>query len=137
MQSAMMANFSVEVDEPPYAGPGLNPSLKPRNTRQRSQCGNCRSGKDFARILTWSKEMPTATLTTKGQVTIPKSVRDLLRIEAGDQIDFFVTEQGDVYVRGLSVDVRELRGMLKRNRQHPVSVDDMNAAILREHSRKR
>jgi AbrB family looped-hinge helix DNA binding protein len=81
--------------------------------------------------------MPTATLTTKGQVTIPKSVRDLLRIEAGDQIDFFVTDQGDVYVRGLSADVRELRGMLKRNRRRSVSVDEMNAAILREHSRKR
>jgi AbrB family looped-hinge helix DNA binding protein len=81
--------------------------------------------------------MPTATLTTKGQVTIPKSVRDLLRIEAGDQIDFFVTDQGDVFVRGLSVDVRELRGLLKRNRRRSVSVDEMNAAILREHSRKR
>ncbi|MEA2238697.1 MAG: antitoxin PrlF [Thermoanaerobaculia bacterium] len=81
--------------------------------------------------------MPTATLTTKGQVTIPKSVRDLLRIEAGDQIDFLVTEQGDVYVRGLNVDVRELRGMLKKNRRSSVSVDEMNAAILREHSRKR
>jgi antitoxin PrlF len=81
--------------------------------------------------------MPTATLTTKGQVTIPKSVRDLLRIEAGDQIDFFVTDQGDVFVRGLSADVRELRGMLKRNRRDSVSVDEMNAAILREHARKR
>jgi AbrB family looped-hinge helix DNA binding protein len=82
--------------------------------------------------------MPTATLTTKGQVTIPKSVRDLLRIEAGDQIDFLVTDQGDVFVRGLSVDVRELRGLLKRNRRRrSVSVDDMNAAILREHARKR
>ncbi|MEA2163783.1 MAG: antitoxin PrlF [Thermoanaerobaculia bacterium] len=81
--------------------------------------------------------MPTATLTTKGQVTIPKSVRDLLRIEAGDQIDFFVTDQGDVFVRGLGGDVRELRGLLKRNRRRSVSVDEMNAAILREHSRKR
>ncbi len=81
--------------------------------------------------------MPTATLTTKGQVTIPKSVRDLLRIEAGDQIDFFVSDQGDVFVRGLTVDVRELRGLLKRNRRRSVSVDEMNAAILREHSRKR
>ena len=81
--------------------------------------------------------MPTATLTTKGQVTIPKSVRDLLRVEAGDQIDFFVSDQGDVFVRGLNADVRELRGLLKRNRRRSVSVDEMNAAILREHSRKR
>lgn len=81
--------------------------------------------------------MPTATLTTKGQVTIPKSVRDLLRIEAGDQIDFCVTDHGEVVVRGVSADVRELRGLLKRNRRRSVSLDEMNAAILREHSMKR
>ena len=81
--------------------------------------------------------MPTATVTTKGQVTIPKSVRDLLRIEAGDQVDFVVTDDGDVLVRGVSVDVLELRGMLKRDRRRGVSVDEMNAAILRQHARKR
>jgi AbrB family looped-hinge helix DNA binding protein len=81
--------------------------------------------------------MPTATVTTKGQVTIPKSVRDLLRIEAGDQVDFVVTDDGDVLVRGVGVDVLELRGLLKRDRRRGVSVDEMNAAILRQHARKR
>jgi antitoxin PrlF len=81
--------------------------------------------------------MPTATLTTKGQVTIPKNVREHLRIDAGDQIDFVVTERGDVLVRGVSLDVRELRGLLKRPGRRGVSVDEMNAAILRQHARKR
>ena len=81
--------------------------------------------------------MPTATVTTRGQVTIPKSVRDLLHIEAGDQVDFVVTDDGDVLVRGVSLDVRELRGMLKRGRRRGVTVDEMNAAILRQHARKR
>lgn len=80
--------------------------------------------------------MPIATVTTKGQVTIPKSVRELLQVGAGDQVDFVVTDQGDVLVRSVSVDIRELRGMLKRPGRRSVSVDEMNAAILR-HAGKR
>ncbi len=81
--------------------------------------------------------MPTATMTSKGQVTIPRAVRDLLRVDAGDQIDFVVTDRGDVMVRGVSVDVRELRGLLKRPRRRAVTVEEMNKAILRQHARKR
>jgi AbrB family looped-hinge helix DNA binding protein len=80
--------------------------------------------------------MAIATLTTKGQVTIPKSVRELLHVGAGDQVDFVVTDQGDVVVRSVSVDIRGLRGMLKRPGRRRVSVDEMNAAILR-HAGKR
>ncbi len=42
--------------------------------------------------------MPT-TVTTKGQVTIPKPVRDFLRIEAGTAVDFLVGEDGRVTLR--------------------------------------
>lgn len=81
--------------------------------------------------------MPTATMTSKGQVTIPRAVRDLLRVDAGDQIDFVVTDRGDVMVRAVSGDVRELRGLLKRPRRRAVTVEEMNKAILRQHARKR
>jgi len=81
--------------------------------------------------------MPTATVTSKGQVTIPKSVRDVLHIDAGDQVDFVVNDRGDVIVRTVNLDVRELRGILKRGRRRSVSIEEMNAAILRQHARKR
>jgi AbrB family looped-hinge helix DNA binding protein len=81
--------------------------------------------------------MPTATVTSKGQVTIPKAVREILRVDTGDQVDFVLTERGDVIVRGVSLDVRELRGLLKRPGRRAVSVDGMNAAILHRHARKR
>ncbi len=81
--------------------------------------------------------MPTATVTSKGQITIPKQVRELLRVEAGDQVDFTLNERGDVVVRSANADVRELRGFLKRSRRRPVRVEAMDAAILREHARKR
>ena len=39
------------------------------------------------------------TVTSKGQVTIPKKVRDLLGIEAGSAVDFELTPSGDVVLR--------------------------------------
>ncbi len=81
--------------------------------------------------------MPTATVTSKGQVTIPKAVRDLMHIDAGDQIDFVVTDHGDVFLRSVSLDIRALRGLLRRPRRTNVSVEEMNTAILRQHARKR
>jgi AbrB family looped-hinge helix DNA binding protein len=80
--------------------------------------------------------MPTATVTSKGQVTIPKAVRDALRIDTGDQVDFVLTDRGDVVVRGVSIDIRELKGLLKRRRRRAVTVAEMNKAIVRRHSRK-
>ncbi len=38
------------------------------------------------------------TLTSKGQVTIPKPIRDLLGLQAGSPVDFQVTEEGKVLV---------------------------------------
>lgn len=81
--------------------------------------------------------MPFATLTSKGQLTLPKAVRDLLHVDTGDQVDFVVNEDGDVIVRPVGLDVTELKGLLQRRRKRPVSVRSMNAAILRQHSRKR
>lgn len=81
--------------------------------------------------------MPTATVTSKGQITLPKAVRELLRVDTGDQVDFVVNERGEVIVRPLSLDITALRGLLRRPRKRSVSVEAMNSAILRQHSRKR
>ncbi|MEA2336076.1 MAG: antitoxin PrlF [Thermoanaerobaculia bacterium] len=81
--------------------------------------------------------MPTATVTSKGQVTIPKVVRDLMNLDAGDRIDFVVTDAGDVFVRSASRDISELRGIAKRPRGRAITIEQMNAAVLRQHSRKR
>ncbi|MFA6108979.1 MAG: AbrB/MazE/SpoVT family DNA-binding domain-containing protein, partial [Candidatus Latescibacterota bacterium] len=43
--------------------------------------------------------MSQATLTTKGQVTIPKAVRDRLDLKAGDRVDFLVNEAGEAILR--------------------------------------
>lgn len=81
--------------------------------------------------------MPTATLTSKGQITLPKVVRELLQVDAGDQVDFVVNDRGDVMVRSVSLDITEIKGILRRPGRRGVSVEAMNAAILRHHARKR
>jgi antitoxin PrlF len=75
--------------------------------------------------------VPTATLTTKGQITIPKEVRDHLGVETGDRLSFVVQEDGTVIVRPITRHVRELGGLLRRPGQRPVSVDEMDQAIAR------
>ena len=75
--------------------------------------------------------MPTATLTTKGQVTIPKEVRDHLGVETGDRLSFVVQEDGTVIVKPITRHVRELGGLLRRPGQRPVSLDEMDQAIVR------
>ena len=81
--------------------------------------------------------MPTATITSKGQITLPKEVREALRVDAGDRLDFVINERGEVSIRTLRGDVTRLRGILKRPGQKPVSVEEMDEAILRYHARKR
>lgn len=78
--------------------------------------------------------MPVATLTSKGQLTLPKPVRELLRVQAGDLVEFVVTALGEVCVRAGQVDVRELQGMLRKPGRKAVSLEDMDAAIQRARS---
>ena len=73
--------------------------------------------------------MPEATLTTKGQVTIPKSVRDHLKLETGARLDFVIEDDGTVVVKPVTRHVRELAGLLHRSGRRPVSVRGMDEAI--------
>jgi antitoxin PrlF len=81
--------------------------------------------------------MPTATITSKGQVTLPKKVRHALKVGPGDRIDFVVEDDGRVSVRPVQIDVTELRGVLHRSGMRPVSLEEMDAAIARAHARRR
>ena len=75
--------------------------------------------------------MPSATVTSKGQLTLPKAIRDLLRLGAGDRVDFIVKDDGTVVVSPATVDVRDLKGLLHRKGLTPLSVEEMNAIIRR------
>jgi AbrB family looped-hinge helix DNA binding protein len=79
--------------------------------------------------------MPTATVTSKGQVTLPRKVREALRVRPGDRIDFVVGDDGEVRVRAGEADVGELHGLLRRPRRRPVSLEAMEEAISRRGGR--
>ena len=71
--------------------------------------------------------MATATLTSKGQVTIPADVRQRLGLEAGDRIEF-VEIDGGYAIKPAIDDVRSLKGLLRKPAK-PVSIEDMNDTI--------
>jgi antitoxin PrlF len=76
--------------------------------------------------------MPSAAVTSKGQVTIPKSIRRLLKVEAGDRLDFVVEQAGRVVLRVGSAEVSSLKGLLHRPGREAVTLEEMQAAILRK-----
>ena len=80
--------------------------------------------------------MPEATLTTKGQVTIPKAVRDHLKLETGARLEFVIEDDGTVVLKPLTRHVRELAGLLYRPRRRAVAVEEMDEGI-RARARKR
>ena len=75
--------------------------------------------------------MPTSTLTSKGQVTVPKQVRERLGLRPGDRVNFAIEEGGEVRLRVDRVDVASLRGLLRRPGRRPVSLERMHDAIRR------
>jgi antitoxin PrlF len=72
-----------------------------------------------------------STVTSKGQITIPKQIRDRLRLEPGHRVEFQVDRQGQIIMRAKNVDIRDLKGILRSKRKTPLSIEEMNEAIAR------
>lgn len=79
--------------------------------------------------------MPTSTLTSKGQITIPKEVRERLGVEAGDRLEFVEEEKGVYKVIAATRDVRHLKGLVAKPAR-AVAVEEMNRAIRRSGGRR-
>lgn len=67
-----------------------------------------------------------SAITVKGQATIPKAIRDHLRLKPGDRVKFFVHPDGTVVLLPKRP-VSDLRGMVKSKRR--VTIEEMNEAI--------
>ena len=80
--------------------------------------------------------MSTATMTTKGQITIPVDVRRALNVEAGDRVEFVQIEPGRFEVIAMTRSVRELKGRFGKPKR-AVTIEDMNAAIAAQGVRAR
>ena len=69
--------------------------------------------------------MSTATLTSKGQITIPADVRRVLNVQAGDRVEFVQVEPGRFELVAATRSVRELKGLFGKPERR-VSIEEMN-----------
>ncbi len=72
--------------------------------------------------------MAVATLTSKGQITLPKVIRDKLKLQPGDRVEFLVGPDGRITVWPVTSDITILKGLIPKPKQ-PVTLDAMRAAI--------
>ncbi|MDO9394388.1 MAG: AbrB/MazE/SpoVT family DNA-binding domain-containing protein [Methylotenera sp.] len=72
--------------------------------------------------------MSTATLTSKGQITIPAAVRASLNLENGSRVEFVESANGQFLIVAATSSVQRLKGLLRKP-QAPVSIEQMNQMI--------
>lgn len=80
--------------------------------------------------------MSTATVTSKGQITIPAAVRAALGLEAGSRLEFVEISSGQFAIVPATIAVRALKGMLRKPTQ-PVSLEQMHKAIAAQGAKAR
>ena len=72
-----------------------------------------------------------AVVTSKGQLTLPKEIRERLGLKAGSRLDFSIDDTGMLVARPVATTALGLAGILKRPGRKPVSVEAMDEAIGR------
>lgn len=71
-----------------------------------------------------------STVTQKGQVTIPKSVRDNLHLVTGDKVEFIFNDKGEVTLKPVTCKVVDVAGRLsKYKKSRPVTIEEMDQAV--------
>jgi AbrB family looped-hinge helix DNA binding protein len=69
--------------------------------------------------------MTLSTITSKGQTTIPKQIRDALGLKAGDQVRFTLLADGTVIMRSKRGSIKDLAGILYDPDRKPIPIEDM------------
>ncbi len=77
-----------------------------------------------------------ATLTSKGQITIPKAVRDSLKLHVGDRLEFLVDPDGSVRIVPATRPVTDLKVLLPRPTR-ALSLEEIDAVIAERGARKK
>ncbi|WP_439640273.1 AbrB/MazE/SpoVT family DNA-binding domain-containing protein [Nevskia sp.] len=73
--------------------------------------------------------MSEATMTSKGQITIPAEIRAALGLDTGERVVFTQLDDGTTVMRAKTRSINELQGLLKptdNKRRKPVPIDDLN-----------
>ncbi|HKL77121.1 MAG TPA: AbrB/MazE/SpoVT family DNA-binding domain-containing protein [Gammaproteobacteria bacterium] len=69
-----------------------------------------------------------ATVTSKGQITLPKDLREQLHLATGDRVIFLMEEDGSVHLIPKHTSLKDLKGIVPKPEQ-PVSLEEMERAI--------
>lgn len=78
--------------------------------------------------------MSVATMTSKGQITMPKAVREQFKLQPGDRVEFMVGEDGTVTVWPVTAHVATLKGMVPKPKR-AVTLKEMQGAIQKRGGR--
>ena len=78
--------------------------------------------------------MPTATMTSKGQITVPAAVQTALGVGSGDRVEFVQVGPGRFELVAATQSATALKGMVRKPAT-PVTADAMNAAIAAQGAR--
>lgn len=71
------------------------------------------------------------TMTSKGQVTLPKKIRDALGLAPGAKLDFTLEPDGTVRIRALQKSALSVAGILHRPGMKALTIEEMDAGIAR------
>ena len=72
-----------------------------------------------------------ATLTSKGQITLPKEIRDRLGLDAGAMLDFQLLPDDTITARAVKPNARSIRGLLKSPHSKALTLEQMDEGIAR------
>lgn len=75
-------------------------------------------------------------MTSKGQVTFPKPIRDKLRLRPGDKIEFMLVEDGSLLVTPVTASVTRLKGMVPKP-EAPLSIEVLNETVSKAVAQRR
>jgi antitoxin PrlF len=81
--------------------------------------------------------MASATVTSKGQITIPLKVRKALGLDPGDRVEFMETGKGEFSIMPVTGSVQQLKGLFRGRRTKPLSLEEMDRAIAKGAARSR
>lgn len=73
--------------------------------------------------------MTKSTVTSKGQITVPKEIREKAVIHAGTQLDFQILDDGMILLIPIQRHISQLKGIVKSSRKTPVTLAEMKKAI--------
>lgn len=81
--------------------------------------------------------MVTATLTSKGQLTLPKTVRDALHLHTGDRVSFLIHGADEAVMKPVTKSVDDVFGRLHSPTQVPKTVEEMEEAVAERMRRRK